>query len=304
MQSFPLFFFLTIFAQYNEGLENAIRSNLTNVSLPAGAMRVLPANIPAEVNETLEKLISQSNGQLRRGDTEVLLWSGESLRRTGKTNILSRLTNSLKTVGWEYEASEENGVSVFSLLKDGSNRRAVIGFFGELDGTLVFAWTELLKAGSNENSPLENVVKSGVTAPKSSGNLIGTWFNGRVSTVGYQNTITGAITSGGGNRFEYKFGADGKFQFTGYMEVTTYGCTTTLFNLVAGKYSLNNATLNLSQTKNYWKQTSSCSAKSNLEKNNPLVKEIYQISAKLNEYNQETICLTNKNGETCFQKQN
>ena len=131
------------FAQSDE-FEAARSSNLTGVSLPPGAQRLLPGHVPAEVGQTLDKLIAQSGGKVRRSGTEVLLWTGGDLQRSGAGTIVSRLTNNLKAAGWRYEAaSAENGMTIFSVLKDGAERRALVGFHGEADGTFVFAWTEL-----------------------------------------------------------------------------------------------------------------------------------------------------------------
>lgn len=299
-----LFLVNSTFAQNDEGLEGAVSSNLTNISLPTGAMRVLPDSIPAEVNETLEKIIAQSNRQLQQGETEVLIWMENNLKKTGKTTIINRLTDSLKVDGWQYEVAEENGVSIFSLLKDGKQRRAIIGFYGEIDETLVFAWAELLKADSGESfSQKQKTVSANNTSNGFSGSLVGTWSNGSTSMINRQNTVTGAITPGRSSRYEYKFMADGRFQSTGILQMTNYSCTDVLYSETAGKYSLSGSTLTLTQTKNYWKKTNSCSPKSNSEKNQPLTKEIYQFSTKTDEYNQELICLTNNNGESCFRKQ-
>lgn len=154
---FALFLNISGFAQTEDGLEGATSSNLTNVSLPAGAVRLLPESIPAEVNETLGKIIAESKGKVRQGDTEVLLWMGNTLKKTGKTTIINRLTDNLKGEGWQYDVAEESEFSVFTLLKEGTNRRAIIGFFGEQDGILVFAWTELLAINGQTNSTPQNI---------------------------------------------------------------------------------------------------------------------------------------------------
>jgi hypothetical protein len=156
----------------NDGLETATSSNLTAVSLPAGALRMSPADVPAEVDQTLDKLVSESGGKLRRSGTEVLVWTGNDLKRTGSRTIINRLTDTLKVAGWKYEiGATENGVTIFSALKDGAQRRAVIGFHGESDGALVFAWTELESndAGQAANSPVTRGTTTGPTADMSGG---------------------------------------------------------------------------------------------------------------------------------------
>jgi hypothetical protein len=133
--------------------ETAAKLNLTGTSLPANAQRVLRKHIPVEIHQTLDKLVSASNAKLRRGDTEVLLWTGDELNKTGATTIVNRLTNNLKAAGWIYEVGgAENGVTIFSLLKDGANPRAIFGFYGEADGILIFAVTELHASGGEQTN--------------------------------------------------------------------------------------------------------------------------------------------------------
>ena len=129
-------------------MEPAANLKLTGTSLPAGANRVLPQYVPAEIDQTLEKFVAAGDGKLRRGDTEVVLWTGGDLKRTGMNTIVNRLTDTLRVAGWRYEiGGAENGVTFFSLLKDGATPRAMIGFYGEADGTLIFALTELHASG-------------------------------------------------------------------------------------------------------------------------------------------------------------
>ncbi len=136
--------------------EAASSSSLTSVSLPSGAQRVSPSHVPAEIEQSLDKLVVQGDGTLRRSGTEVLFWTGGDLKRTGSRTIVNRLTDTLKVAGWKYEpAATENGITFFSLLKDGAERRALIGFHGEADGTLIFAWTELEANGAGTaNEPV------------------------------------------------------------------------------------------------------------------------------------------------------
>ena len=124
--------------------EAAGSSSLTSVSLPRGANRMAPGNVPAEVGQTLDSIVGQGGGRLRRSGTEVLFWTGADLKRTGSKATIDRFIDTLKAAGWKYEVGgSENGVTIFSVLKDGAERRAVVGFHGESDGTLIFAWTEL-----------------------------------------------------------------------------------------------------------------------------------------------------------------
>ena len=151
---FAIFIVLvSVFSAFGQSgeYEAASSSSLTSVSLPSGAQRVSASHVPAEIEQSLDKLVAQGDGKLRRSGTEVLFWTGSDLKRTGSKTIVNRLTDTLKVAGWKYEtAATENGITFFSLVKDGADRRALIGFHGEADGTLIFAWTEL---ESNDAGP-------------------------------------------------------------------------------------------------------------------------------------------------------
>lgn len=189
--------------------EAANSSNLTSASLPPGALRVFPNFVPAEIDGTLEKLVSASSGKLRRGDTEVLLWTGNDLKRTGAQMIVSRLTDSLQGAGWRYEVGgTENDVTFFSLFKDGSERRAIIGLHGEADGTLLFAMTELHAGGDeqrNSNPTPNNSNPSG--------------YNGTGSVGDYSfTTPAGWSRSDSGNKIVLSKDGDKKIEFLPLMD--------------------------------------------------------------------------------------
>lgn len=284
---------------FAQEIEPAASSKLTSTSLPKNASRLSPASVPADISNTLEKLVAAGEGKLRQGGSEVLVWNGKEYEKIGKAGTVNRLMDTMKMAGWRYEVTaEENGVTFFALVRENPKRQGLMGFYAESDDTLVLAWTEVLPSG-NQSENTETVEK--VEANSSGRNeIVGTWDNGRVSTVNRQNTVTGAITPGSGTRFEYQFTANGKFYFTGLATTTNYSCTDTLFNEKAGSYTLNGSTLTLNPTKNFWRKTSTCGAGS--ERNYTLTKETFQVSFKTNEYNQELVCLTNSSGEACYRR--
>src|SRR5438128_2324124 len=69
--------------------------------------------------------------------------------------------------------------------------------------------------------------------------IVGSWKTASVGTVQYQNQVTGATRNGRSHIFTYKFLPNGSYEFIGYMEINMYSCTTTLFNQITGKYSVN-----------------------------------------------------------------
>ncbi len=133
--------------------------------------------------------------------------------------------------------------------------------------------------------------------------LVGTWQTGGMSLLGDRNTVTGSVTPSNGNTQKYQFDADGRFSFIGYLQSTQYGCTTALFNDKQGKYVVDGSQITLIPSKNFWRQTFSCSPASNKERNYTLERETYDISTKTDEYGKSFICLANEKGETCYRKE-
>ena len=105
--------------------EAAASSNLTGVALPAGAQRILPGSVPAEITEVLDKIVAAGEGKFRKGDEETLAWAGAGYKKANAPAIIDRLTGTLKAAGWKYAVEgNEGGVTVFSLFKEGARRRA------------------------------------------------------------------------------------------------------------------------------------------------------------------------------------
>ncbi len=140
------------------------------------------------------------------------------------------------------------------------------------------------------------------TAFGQSNELIGSWKNGSVGAISYQNRVTGSVKPGRGSLFTYKFLPGGTYEFIGYMEVTMYNCTTTLFNDVKGRYSVNGSTITLSPNRDFWKNTNSCAASGNKTQLKTPKKETVQFEFKNNEYGQRELCITTDTGETCYRR--
>lgn len=132
--------------------------------------------------------------------------------------------------------------------------------------------------------------------------ITGTWTNGNVGAIQYQNRVTGSTKPGRGSVFSYKFNANGSYEYVGYMEVSMYNCTTTLFNSISGKYSINGTTLDLDPATDFWKSTNSCSASGNKKQTKTPTKKSIEFVTKVNEYGQHLLCLTEGGGETCYRK--
>jgi hypothetical protein len=136
-----------------------------------------------------------------------------------------------------------------------------------------------------------------------SSDLIGTWKDGSVGTISYKNMITGATKPGRGSVFWYKFLPNGNYEFVGYMEVSMYNCTTTLFNQIGGKYTVDGSTIELSPSKDFWKSTNSCAASGNKQQLKTPTKKSLEYQLKTDDYGNELLCVNEGKGESCFKRE-
>ena len=136
----------------------AAKSNLTAINLPTGAVRVVESSVPAEINTALEKLVAAGEGKIRQGNQEVLAWTN-GYKKSNAPALIKQVTGNLQTSGWTYEVgSQDNDLTVFSVLRSAPTKRALLGFYTFSDEALVLAWTEILPSGSNNQTNNSTIV--------------------------------------------------------------------------------------------------------------------------------------------------
>jgi hypothetical protein len=134
--------------------------------------------------------------------------------------------------------------------------------------------------------------------------LHGSWKNGSVGTISYQNRVTGSTKPGRGSIFLYKFHPNGTYEYTGYMEVTMYNCTTGLFNNITGRYTVDGSTVSLAPARDFWKSTNSCAASGNKEQTKTPTRKTLQFDRRTDEYGSQLLCLREDGArETCYRKE-
>lgn len=303
--------------------EAATESQLLQIMLPANAQRVLPQSVPTEITQTLAKVTAAGNGKFRRGASEVLVWGGDSYQKANASRIVNRLTGSLKTAGWQYSVEgEEGGVTVFTALKE-SPHRAVVGLYGATDEALIFAAMEILPDKGNGNgvgngegeqhqteADSQTEQQQPVTvkpARTSSGgdSILGEWSNGYSSVVGYTPTVgPPSFTPSKSRVWTYNFHPNGTYEFSGLMQITLAGCTTTYFQDKRGRYTINGNQVTLTLTKNLWRKGESCAASGNMEKEGEHTPETYTFSVSRNENGKEQVCLDSggEGGLVCYER--
>ncbi|HEX8336299.1 MAG TPA: hypothetical protein VF621_06185, partial [Pyrinomonadaceae bacterium] len=130
--------------------------------------------------------------------------------------------------------------------------------------------------------------------------LVGSWRSSELGMIGYQNSVTGASRPGRGTTMQYKFLPGGRFEYNGYLETTMYNCTTTLFNPVAGTYSVSGDRLTITPRTSKWQQTNNCASSMNKTQPGKLDPETYAFRFS-NEQGGRRLCLTSSKGnEVCY----
>lgn len=300
--------FGAVFAQTSDEAESVANSEILGVELPANALRVLPDKIPAEVNNTLDKIVSAGNGELQRGNAEVIVWGGIN-NKTKSNQLVSQFKKSFAAESWTFElGGEENGVAIFSLLKEGNPRRAVIGFYGTSDGALVLALSELFKNGaenpaqnaSNEEVEEVNEKPAIVKSGDSVRDLVGKWERKESGMSSYKN---GNYQGSSGNYESYTFFADGRVEYTSLIAVQNYGCRLEAFSSRKGRASVSGGSLNVNLTSGTVRRDDSCSKSKNYTKPMDSSSEDYKWTIETDSSGNKNLVLTEKDGKNYYYRQ-
>src|SRR6185369_13206709 len=102
------------------------------------------------------------------------------------------------------------------------------------------------------------IIVSQMVAASAQRSVVGDWKTGGLGPIDEVNTVTGQTKNNRGNTFSYKFAADGTYTFVGYMESTMFGCTTSLFNEINGRYMVDGTTIFLNPSRDLWRNMYSC----------------------------------------------
>ncbi len=262
-QLFGFLFLIALLAQITlnpalaqEKTEPTTASNVTDANLPWGAERLLPASVPAEFNQAFDNLLKQGDGR------EVLAWAGNYKKQANAAKLTQQLQTNFRAAGWQYEAAGRNGeVDIFSLLKEGTPRRVVLGYFVPGDDVLVCALMEVVRVEAPAPAKTEPRVPTQAAGEMS---IYGKWFR---TTGGSVIDPTGKTTLKSGVDFTFEFFLDGSVEYTRKKDVLNImQCKINATDKSRGKFSIsgNTLTLNLGAMKSV--QTNSCNTRENYNK--------------------------------------
>ena len=292
----------SVLAQADESSEPTTVSNVTDAVLPWGAQRVLPGKVPAEFESTFDKIVAEGGGKIAGGAREVLAWEGSYKNGSKVAATKAELQTKFRKAGWRYEtAASDGGVELFSLAKDGSDPRAVIGFFVATDEVFVCALMEIQKADSQ---PAKSDGRPSASSGDAGGSIVGKWFR---TTGGSTIDWTGKTTLKGGEDFTFEFFPDGSVEYTRKKEVISImQCRINSLENARGRYTLSGGTLRIDLGPMRSTGSDSCDAKGNYNKtlgNSTMtaqvqIKRLDDISRPDRPY---TMCLDGN--EVCYEKQ-
>src|SRR5215217_401131 len=89
----------------------------------------------------------------------------------------------------------------------------------------------------------------------------------------------------------------------GIMVSTMFGCTTSLFNEINGRYMVDGTTIFLNPSRDFWKNTYSCFPNSNRSQTKEPTKKSLEFGFKKDQYGKDFICLTDAGVETCYRRE-
>ena len=146
------------------------------------------------------------------------------------------------------------------------------------------------------------IVSQGVTV-NAQRSVVGYWKTSGLGMINEVNTVTGQTKNNRGKMFSYKFAADGTYTFVGYLESTMFGCATSLFNEINGRYLVDGTTIFLNPSRDLWKNMYSCFPNSNRSQTKVPTKKSLEFSFKTDEYGKEFICLNDEGAESCYRRE-
>lgn len=105
--------------------------------------------------------------------------------------------------------------------------------------------------------------KGGGKGGKVPAGLVGVWTTGSVSTINYEDAITGAAAPPSGTHAELTITSDGSYSQNGLLQSTVYNCTTSLFVMEEGKASVEGDTITFKPSKLKTTMQNTCSQSGN-----------------------------------------
>lgn len=163
-----IFVFLMTANAQNELADPVSQSELAQIGLPNGALRLREQSLPPEYQQLFAKFI-EAAPEFRQGKSEFFTFT--DAKKSNAARLRNEIENSLRSGGWNYKVNPpENGVAFFVATKKQPVGKAIFGYWVTNETGLILAMTELLNAKTaanqtetNGNSTVSNQTQSGNT---------------------------------------------------------------------------------------------------------------------------------------------
>lgn len=236
-------------ARANEAdVEKAPTSNIASIQLPEGTLRSTDEASRTQFEDALKQVVGKNNGVL--GKVEALIWKAG-------TTAMKEVPSRLKAAGYEYSTRdmfEAEGAKVTPMTasrKDKKNN--LLGMWLEKDGLVLLVWGQYKTENTDKiAAPAAQISKSeGGRVPA---DIIGKWSWTTISSVGYQNTVTGQLTEPSGMSAKFTFTRDGHYTKFFYIHQRTYSLVTESTTTEEGTVMFNDdGTFVVKPAKGYYK---------------------------------------------------
>jgi hypothetical protein len=126
--------------------------------------------------------------------------------------------------------------------------------------------------------------------------LQGEWRYGRISSIQYQDSYTGAPAPTNGSSDQFKLTPNGEYQRTRLLQITTYSCASNVFISEKGKVTVEGQQLTFQPAESTSKGQI-CNSGRTYEQQNTAKPETYAWSIETNDSGQEVLVLETPDGE-------
>lgn len=126
--------------------------------------------------------------------------------------------------------------------------------------------------------------------------LQGEWLYGRISSIQYQDQITGQSAAPNASSDRFIVAANGNYQRNRLIQINTYNCASNLFIQEKGKISVNDQQLTFQPTESSSKGQICNSGRTYSGKNTAKL-ETYKWSIDKNKYGQDVLLLETSDGQ-------
>lgn len=285
-------------------------STLAGANLPPGALKIREASVPAEIKDTLAKLVAAGGDKVRQGNSEVMMWGGSDYKKSASAQLTKKLEAALQSSGWTYEVGEQKPDFILFTLFRETPRRVLIGFFVPSDDLYVFALTEMLPANApvtgEENQTEQEPSNVRGNSGGSSATLVGKWWRGE---GGGFIDYTGKTNYKSGKNYTFEFFPDGTVEYSFNLDVLSIvQCRTKEDAKARGKYTVSGDTLTITLAAGTTVGSSTCEKSDNFRKSLPAATITKKYTIKRMESitrpdNPWMLCFDGQEGNSCFEKQ-